>query len=169
MTVQRPSWYVVFTHPHGEETASRHLERQGFATYLPRRWTLRRHARRQERVARPLFPRYLFVALDVCTQRWRSVHSTVGVSRLVCRGDAPAPVPEGVVEQLIEQQDELGCIRFAPRFRRGDRVRILDGAFADLLGLYEEMTDTQRVTLLLDLLGRQVRVIVAPENLEAAV
>ena len=161
------SWYVVFTRPNGEETASQHLERQGFATYLPLRWALRRHARRQERVARPLFPRYLFVSLDLCTQRWRSVHSTVGVSHLVCRGDTPTPVPQDVVAQLIAQHDETGCVRFTSSFRRGDRLRILCGAFADVVGLYEEMTDTQRVTLLLNLLGRQVRVVVAPDNLEA--
>ena len=162
------SWYVVFTRPNGEEIASRHLQRQGFYTYLPRRLTIRRHARKQERVVRPLFPRYLFVAMDLCSQRWRSVQSTVGVSRLVCRGDAPAPIPDGVVEKLIEQQDETGCVRLVSNFRSGDRVRILGGAFADLVGLYEEMTDTQRVTLLLELLGRQVRVMVAPELLEAA-
>jgi len=68
----------------------------------------------------------------------------------------------------MEQQDETGCVRVISRFRPGERVRILDGAFADLVGLYEDMTDVQRVTLLLDLLGRQVRVSVAPELLEAA-
>jgi len=162
------NWYVVFTHPNGEETAALHLRRQGFATYLPRRWAMRRHARRQERVARPLFPRYLFVSLDITMQRWRSVHSTVGVTRLVCRGDTPVPVPKGVVERLIEAQDEAGCVRLAASFKPGDRVRILCGAFADLVGLYEEMTDAQRVTLLLNLLGRQVRAVVAPDNLEAA-
>ena len=162
------SWYVVFTRPNGEELAAQHLKRQGFSTYLPRRLTMRRHARKQERVIRPLFPRYLFVGLDLGAQRWRSVHSTVGVSRLVCRGDVPAPVPEGVVEKLIEQQDEHGCVPLAARFRSGDRVRILGGAFSDLVGLYEEMSDTQRVSLLLELLGRQVRVAVAAEYLEAA-
>jgi transcriptional antiterminator RfaH len=160
------SWYVVFTRPNGEELAAQHLKRQGFSTYLPRRLTMRRHARKQERVIRPLFPRYLFVGLELGAQRWRSVHSTVGVSRLVCRGDDPAPVPAGVVERLIDQQDENGCIRLAPSFRAGDRVRIREGAFADLVGLYEEITDSQRVTLLLDLLGRQVRVAVAAEYLE---
>ena len=163
----RPSWYVVFTRPNGEETAAQHLERQGFATYLPRRWAMRRHARRQERVARPLFPRYLFVSFDLGTQRWRSVQSTVGVSHLVCRGDSPTPVPDEVVEQFIAQQDETGCVVFASSFRPGDRVRIRCGAFADLVGLFEEITDTQRVTLLLNLLGRQVRAVVAPDNLEA--
>lgn len=162
------SWYVVFTRPNGEELAAQHLKRQGFSTYLPRRLTMRRHARKQQRVIRPLFPRYLFVGLDLGAQRWRSVHSTVGVSRLVCRGDDPESVPLGVVERLIDQQDENGCIRLAPSFRAGDRVRIREGAFADLVGLYEEITDAQRVTLLLDLLGRQVRVAVAPEYLEAA-
>lgn len=162
------SWYVVFTHPNGEEAAARHLGRQGFLTYLPRRWSVRRHARRQERVKRPLFPRYLFVSLDVTRQRWRSVHSTIGVTRLVCRGDMPAPVPEGVVERLMEAQDDNGCIRLFASLKPGDRVRILGGVFADLIGLYEEMTDANRVTLLLNLLGRQVRAVVAPDILEAA-
>jgi transcriptional antiterminator RfaH len=162
------SWYVVFAHPNGEEVAARHLERQGFSTYLPRRLTIRRHARKEEQVARPLFPRYLFVGLDLDKQRWRAVHSTTGVSRLVCRGDAPVRVPDGVVEGLMEEHDENGYVRLGTQFRSGDRVRILGGAFANLVGLYEEMTDTQRVTLLLELLGRQVRVAVAPKYLEAA-
>ena len=46
------SWYVVFTRPNGEEVAAQHLKRQGFSTYLPRRLTMRRHARKQERVIR---------------------------------------------------------------------------------------------------------------------
>ena len=44
-------------------------------------------------VASPLFPRYMFVAIDVAVQRWRSIQSTIGVARLVCNGDHPAEVP----------------------------------------------------------------------------
>jgi transcriptional antiterminator RfaH len=79
-------WYVVQTRPHAEVRAAQHLQRQGFATYLPRHLKRRRHARRTEIVAAPLFPRYLFVLVDMATQRWRSIHSTIGVSRLVCNG-----------------------------------------------------------------------------------
>ena len=86
-------WYVVQTQPHAESKAMGHLIRQGFAAYLPRCLERRRHARKIETVAAPLFPRYLFVTVDIKTQRWRCIHSTFGVSRLVCNGDDPAPVP----------------------------------------------------------------------------
>ena len=67
----------------------------GFETYLPRYEKRRRHARRVETVAAPLFPRYLFVAIDLASQRWRSIHSTIGVSRLVCNGEDPAVLADG--------------------------------------------------------------------------
>ena len=50
----------------------------------------------------------------------------------------------------------------------GASVRILDGAFADHLGLYEGVTDDSRVAILLDLLGRQVRVHLPSESVVAA-
>lgn len=153
-------WFVAHTQPHAEARAVANLERQGFATYLPRYLKRRRHARRVDTVAVPVFPRYVFVAIDVSRQRWLSIRSTVGVSRLVCQGDAPLPVPEGIVEGLIKRQDELGFVRLmAPAgLRVGDKVRVLGGAFEETLGLLESMTDEQRVTILLDMLGRKVRV-----------
>jgi transcriptional antiterminator RfaH len=39
-------WYVVQTHVHAETKAVLHLDRQGYATYLPRYLKRRRHARR---------------------------------------------------------------------------------------------------------------------------
>ena len=65
----------------------RTCRRQGYETYLPRYLKRRRHARKVDFAAKPLFPRYMFVAIDMATQRWRSVQSTIGVSRLVTNGD----------------------------------------------------------------------------------
>lgn len=163
-------WYAVHTRPHAESKAARHLERQGFATYLPRYLKRRRHARKIDVAAAPLFPRYLFVAVDMATQRWRAISSTVGVVRLVCNGDVPAPVPEGVIEQLRAHQDERGFVRLAAgaRLRPGERVRVLDGAFCDCLGLFEGVTDGERVAILLELLGRKVRVLLDASLLAAA-
>ncbi len=92
MTIEGQRWYVVQSQPSAEAKAVFHLNRQGFETYLPRYLKRRRHARRVETIAAPLFPRYLFVAIDLNAQRWRSVFSTVGVSRLVCQGEIPTPI-----------------------------------------------------------------------------
>jgi transcriptional antiterminator RfaH len=162
-------WYVVQTQPHAENKAVAHLNRQGFAAYLPRYLKRRRHARRTETVATPLFPRYLFVAVDVAAQRWRAIQSTVGVSRLVCTGDRPAAVPDGVVEALRNREDERGFVTLEQRpLAPGDRIRVLDGVFSDCFGLFVGMTDRERVAVLLDLLGRQVRVVIDSELVTAA-
>jgi transcriptional antiterminator RfaH len=163
-------WYVVQTQPHAETKAVAHLVRQGFVAYLPRYLKRRRHARRIETVAAPLFPRYLFVTVDMETQRWRSIHSTTGVARLVCNGDDPAPVPPDVVEALRRREDHAGFVKLERRvqFAPGERVRVIDGVFADNLGLFEGMADRDRVAILLDLLGRKVRILLDEGAITAA-
>jgi transcriptional antiterminator RfaH len=163
-------WYVVQTQPHAEIKAMGHLIRQGFVAYLPRYLKRRRHARRVETVAAPLFPRYLFVTVDVETQRWRSIHSTTGVARLVCNGDDPAPVPPDVVAALQLREDDAGFVKLERRqqFTPGERVRVVDGVFADNLGLFEGMADKERVAILLDLLGRKVRILLDEGAITAA-
>lgn len=159
MTQTAPQWYAVLAHAHSENKAAAHLERQGFQTYFPRYLKRRRHARRVETVAAPLFPRYLFVAIDVATQRWRAIQSTVGVVGLVRNGEALAAVPPQVIGALKDREDERGFIQISdkPRFMPGDKVRVIDGAFSNCFGLFEG-SDEDRVSILLDLLGRKVRV-----------
>jgi transcriptional antiterminator RfaH len=77
------NWYVVQTQPNAERKAVVHLARQGFETYLPRYRKSKRHARRTQIVAAPLFPRYLLVSVDLASLRWGSLRSTVGVSGLL--------------------------------------------------------------------------------------
>ncbi len=115
MMPARPRWYVVQTQANAENKAVAHLRRQGFATYLPRYLKRRRHARRVDTVAAPLFPRYLFVEIDMAIQRWRSIYSTVGVSRLVCNGDCPVPVPDAVISSLRSRENASGFVQFDQR------------------------------------------------------
>ena len=167
---EHPRWYVAHTHPHAEAKATAHLSRQGFDIYFPRYIKRRRHARRIETVPAPLFPRYLFVAIDLNAQRWRSIFSTVGVSRLVCNGEDPSPVPVGIVEALKSREDANGFIKLdcRPRFHVGDKIRVLDGAFSSCLGLFEGMAERERIAILLDLLGRKVRVVLDADLVAAA-
>ena len=166
----RPRWYVVQTQAHAENKAVVHLGRQGFATYLPRYLKRRRHARRIDTVAAPLFPRYLFVEIDMSVQRWRSIYSTVGVSRLVGNGDCPMPVADSVISALKCRENTSGFVQLDQRskFKTGDKVRVLEGAFYDCLGIYDGMSDQKRVGVLLDLLGRKVRVSLNAEAIAAA-
>jgi transcriptional antiterminator RfaH len=163
-------WYVAQTHIHAESKATFHLERQGFGVYLPRYLKKRRHARRVDTVAAPLFPRYLFISVDSVTQRWHSIRSTIGITRLVAHGDVPAIVPPAIIEGLKRREDASGFVKLErrPRFASGDKIRVREGAFADVLGLFEGMTSEERVAILLELLGRKVRVVLDMDFIEAA-
>ena len=165
------SWYVVHTHPRGEPLAIINLNNQGLETYLPRQLKRRRHARRTEWVPAPLFPGYLFVRFDLDRTRWRAIHSTFGVRYLVCNGELPAPVPHGIVEDIRSCEDDDGVVivsKQAP-FDKGERVQIMTGALRDQVGLFDCATDDERIFILLDLLGRQVRVRVPLETVSVYV
>ncbi|KRR18508.1 transcription termination/antitermination protein NusG [Bradyrhizobium retamae] len=164
------TWYAVQTQVNAEAKAARNLVRQGFEIYLPRYLKRRSHARKVEKVAAPLFPRYLFVRIDLGTQRWRSVQSTFGVSRLVCNGPDPAPVSQEVLSTLKSREDESGYIKLdqLPKLALGQKVRVLAGVFAENLGLFDGLADRDRVAILLDLLGRKVRVSIEADMVVAA-
>lgn len=163
-------WFVVQTQVNNEAKAAQNLKQQGYEVYLPRYLKRRRHARKVDFAAKPLFPRYMFVAIDMATQRWRSIQSTFGVSRLVCNGEDPAPVPPGVVDALRQREDEKGFVRMdlRPSFAVGDKVRVLAGAFIDNAGLFHGIADHDRVSILLDMLGRKVRVLLDADMVAAA-
>jgi transcriptional antiterminator RfaH len=163
-------WHVIQVHPHAETKAQMHLARQGFSTYLPRYLKKRRHARRTEIVPAPLYPSYLFVAFNRAIHRWRSIHSTIGVARLICNGDAPAVIDVSIIDRLKSRENTQGFIQFDRRsqFSAGDKVRVREGVFCDCLGLFESTSDRERVAILLELLGRKVRVVLDEEFVVAA-
>lgn len=159
-------WYVVHTHPRAELRAAKHLRRQSFDVYVPRFRAQRRHARRTETVIRPLFPRYLFVAFDRAAERWQAVRSTIGIANLVGGPDGPSPVAERVLRDLRGQEDKAGFFQFAARtsFVRGEKIKIINGMFSACIRLFESMADKDRIAVLLNMLGRRMRVIVDDER-----
>ncbi len=72
-------WFVVNSKPKREMQAFMHLANQGFRLFMPKRRKTVRHARKTTVVLAPVFPSYIFVALDVTQPRWRSVNGTFGV------------------------------------------------------------------------------------------
>ena len=153
------AWYLVYTQPNCESRVSFHLCNQGFDTYFPRYRKQRRHARRCEEVQAPLFPRYLFVRMDSGTQNWQTINYTRGVQNLICQNGAPISVPEGTVDEIRAREDDSGMIKMRPvELKKGQRFTIKHGPFENLIGIFEEMIDGQRLVLLLQLLGREIRV-----------
>jgi transcriptional antiterminator RfaH len=162
------AWYLVYTKPRQEGVAQANLERQGYPVYLPRVKQRRRRAGRVTDVVEPLFPRYLFIQLSTQTDNWGPIRSTLGVSSLVRFGSDPAVVPEALVAALHARGDETGLQTLElPDFEPGQGVLIQGGPMQGYEGIFLVRTSRDRVTLLLDILGKQVRVSIGPEDVES--
>ena len=162
-------WYLVHTKPRQEKCALENLERQGYQCYLP---TLPSEKLRQGLLTvsdEPLFPRYLFIRLGqgVSAKSWAPIRSTKGVSRLVSFGVEPAKVEGGLIELLRVQE---ASVQTEPDrlFNPGERVRLTEGPFAGIEGIYQ-MTDGEcRVMVLIEILSKPVAIRVAPTGLRKA-
>jgi transcription elongation factor/antiterminator RfaH len=151
-------WFLVHTQPNSERRAELHLGAQGFRAHFPTIQKTVRHARKLRTIRAPLFPRYVFLILDLGRDRWLSVRSTFGVSSLYTCEDRPVPVPEGIVETLIENTDEANLTLFSSGLTRGQSVRIMSGPFVNFVGTLERLDDAGRVRVLLDMMGTAVPV-----------
>jgi len=156
-----PNWFAVYTKPRQEQIALLNLERQSFECYLPMAEDpqQRRRARHKGR-HEAMFPRYLFLNADTERQSLASVRSTRGVVGLVRAGFELIKIPAAIIEGLMARRDSAtGLIAIdSIGLNNGDKVRVFDGPFAALEGIFKEHRGRTRSLLLLEILGRETAV-----------
>jgi len=154
-------WYLVQTKPSGETVAEANLLRQGYEVYFPRAIKPSRRLRQMCEQVIALFPRYLFLRLDEGNQPLTPVSSTTGVAGVVRFGFSYAIVPDAVIRDLRARADvATGLHRVGRSFTLvpGTSVQVRMGPFDGLEGVFERQAGTDRVVVLLKLLGQTARV-----------
>lgn len=154
------SWVVVNTHPHKERFAVENLARQDFIAYCPMLNAQVRHARRIRDVLRPLFPGYVFAAVETDLLRWRPLLSTFGVRSVVRSGDRLSFLPQGFVDALRSREVAGAIVRPTSPFQVGQAVKLVRGPFDGLVATIVEMDERDRLVVLMDFLNRPVKVTV---------
>jgi transcriptional antiterminator RfaH len=161
-------YYVVQTRPQKESTAAYELKNQGFRTFFPVIRSPRPAKQGKILLPRlsPLFPKYLFVQLDLDLDPWRSINGTRGVVRVMCMDEyRPSPVPVLAMTRLLDAGEVIEEATASLPFNLGDTVEFTDGSMKGRQGLVSACAEN-RVTLLLDLLGRQTLVQCEPKSLK---
>jgi transcriptional antiterminator RfaH len=163
-------WYVVHTKPRQEAVAEDNLLRQGFEPYLPRCRLKRRRRGQWTTAVEALFPRYLFLHVDLERTNTASVRSTRGAVGFVRFGGQPSTVPEQLIDVLVRRADmESGLHDVGQhRFCRGQKVEIIEGPLAGLEAVFVADRGEDRVVLLFNLLGRQNTLAVPRERVVPA-
>jgi transcription antitermination factor NusG len=163
-------WCCARWEPDRERLALDHLQRTGFETYYPIIRAQRRIGVRRFEGSAGLFGLYGFVLIRT---QWYNARWAPGVAALIIGADGrPAKVGDEIIARLREREDEQGFIVLhkgpvRPEFERGDKLRIIQGAFTGHIVLYEGMTTRQRIEVLLTMLGAERRVSVARADVRA--
>jgi transcriptional antiterminator RfaH len=153
------NWLLVRTKPRREEYAQNNLRRwrSDCETYLPQF--------KEDKLPRVLFPSYLFVRPE---NGWMWLRNAWGVASVVMMGNAPAHVPDGVVEELKGKEEEDGLIHLPKRvYRLNQRLTVTAGPFEGCVGLYSGMDAHERIRILLEILGRKTLTLVDKDVVSA--
>ncbi|MBU0492703.1 MAG: hypothetical protein KKA73_13895 [Chloroflexi bacterium] len=150
-------WYTLYTKPLKEMQVESLLQARGVATYLP---LIRvRPTNPRARKVRAFFPRYLFAQVDPARTGPGDLNWTPGLVRVVGFGSEPAAMPDAAIRRIQARLAELEAAGWLDPngFRPGDRVRVVEGPFADLDAVFDRrLSPTGRCRVLLSFLGQQV-------------
>jgi transcriptional antiterminator RfaH len=160
------NWFCLRAQAKREHVAAKNLrERVAVEVFAPRirRMMNTRHGLVMN-ATEALFPGYLFARFAYRDQT-RHVISTCGVTGIVAFGGLPPVIADQVIEHLRAEVSQAERASVAPVLEAGSWVRILSGCFQFIEGRVVQFDPrTDRVQLLLALLGSEVRVTVATER-----
>lgn len=153
-------WFAICCKPRQELVAQENLLRQGFHVYLPRIQLKKRQRGRWVDVIEVLFPRYIFIRVDPAKFNIAPVRSTRGVVGFVRFGGQPAVVADEVMSAIFRREDPNSGLHpdCHPLFSAGEPVRMVDGPFAGVEGVFVQEDGEKRVIVLLELLGKANKV-----------
>lgn len=179
-------WYVVRSGFDQERLADIEIRMAGFEVFNPSVWKagtpLRRDFNGVVRPARPeridsLFKRFFFTRLNLSDPAWHVVKHLPGVERImdgVGTPGVPQAVPDTAIDLIRSMLEPNLCLypsnhpshRHITALQVGTAQRFLTGAMTDRKGIVT-WSDGARVQLLMEILGREVRVTTTRDAVEA--
>ena len=153
-------WYLVRTKSKQEDIAILNLKNQNFHVYCPYALINNKNI--------ALFPGYIFIQLDADVQNWSPIRSTKGVLHLVRFGLNFAKITNSVIEFIkINKLTTAEKIKNLNKFKKGDKVQIIDGVFKNCIAIFNSYKSEERIILLMKVLGQQQAINIKQELLVA--
>lgn len=167
-------WYVIHTYSGYENKVKKNLEHRIesmgmknkiFGVVVPEETEITIQQGQRKTVNRKMFPGYVLVNMIELKERdessneaWFVVRNTPGVTSFVGSGNRPIPLLEREVKTILKQT-EAEAPKIKPTFTRGQNVRIIDGPFAEFIGVVDEVSaERNKVKVLVSFFGRETPV-----------
>jgi transcriptional antiterminator NusG len=109
-------------------------------------------------VERCLYPGYIMVQMILSDDSWYVVRNTPGVTGFVGMGNTPVPLRPEQVQSILRRM-EAAAPQVRATFKAGQKVRIVEGPFADFIGVVEHIDEERaKVRVLVSFFGRETPV-----------
>jgi len=162
-------WYLVSTKPQKDSYAQEQLINQDYEVYRPVTNRIKTRANKKVQITESLFPRYLFVRMENGVDDWGPVRSTRGVAGVVKFGAQAAKVEDSLINEIKSREKVRGEQTIdRDNFKKGQAVKVTQGAFSGLDAVFASYNGEQRVIVLLNILGNQTRLTIKTASLAPA-
>lgn len=160
-------WFVIHTYSGYENKVKNNLESRVqtmsmedkiFSILVPTEEELEVKNGKKKVIQRKVYPGYVLVEMIMTDDSWYVVRNTPGVTGFVGSsgaGSKPTPLLPEEVKGILRQ---MGVEDVRPKldFQIGEVVRLVEGAFADMVGTIEEVhDDSQKLRVLVSMFGRE--------------
>lgn len=166
-TSNEPAWFIINCYS-GYEHKVRHnleqrIESMGMNEFIyqvvvPTVEEIELRDGKRQTVERCLYPGYLMVQMQLTDDSWYVVRNTPGVTGFVGMGNKPTPLRDEAVQRILRRMESMAP-EVRATFKHGQKVRIIEGPFADFIGVVNDIDEERtKVRVLVSFFGRETPV-----------
>ncbi|MGC9399784.1 MAG: transcription termination/antitermination protein NusG [Anaerolineae bacterium] len=161
------AWFVIHCYSGSEHKVKHNLEQRiesmGMHDYIfqvvvPTVEEIEIKDGERHNVERCLYPGYILVQMIQTDDSWYVVRNTPGVTGFVGMGNKPVPLRSDQVKGILHRM-EAEAPQIRATFKPGQKVRIIEGPFADFIGEVEDIDEERaKLHVLVSFFGRETPV-----------
>ncbi len=167
VTADERAWFVIHCYSGYEQKVKFNLEQRIesmdmqdfiFQVVVPTVEEIEIRDGKRHTVERCLYPGYIMVQMILSDDSWYVVRNTPGVTGFVGMGNTPVPLRPEQVQSILRRM-EAAAPQVRATFKAGQKVRIVEGPFADFIGVVEHIDEERtKVRVLVSFFGRETPV-----------
>ncbi|GAB6905396.1 UpxY family transcription antiterminator [Desulfosarcina cetonica] len=160
------AWYALHTKSRFENVVNEGLLKKEMEVFLPKITVKSRRKDRHKMIRVPLFPGYIFVKTDLNPYEHLEILKTIGAVRLIGSTRGPVAITDVTIDSLKIMVATGEEVITGSRFKKGDRVIVINGPFAGVTGIFSSYRGDGRVVVNIEALGQFAAVHVDAADVE---
>jgi transcription elongation factor/antiterminator RfaH len=160
------AWYALHTKSRFENVVNDGLSKKSMEVFLPKIKVKSKRRDRRLMIHVPLFPGYIFVKTDLNPTEHIEILKTTGAVRLVGNNNGPLSITDQTIDSLKIMVSTDQLIETGSRFKKGDRVMVVEGPFSGVVGTFVSYKGRGRVLVNIEALGQYAAVDVSEDDVE---